>query len=227
MSKIKSFQCWNRNLERCKDSMAHNSGEIIASGIYADGIHPTVSIDLVVAGDVAVIFDGSKYKNWDQFPDVLKAHILKYPCTWEIENNDPFFNEHQVEIIESNWFEYIYKYNGFVDGALCENDISTYTPDMLKKEMEHIGDWVVQGKSEAEKMIETSEAEKQEEPALAKMIIAAYRENHEKLVEMEAILENGGTLSNGLCEPGCISETYEQGYEDALQMVAEMLGIEL
>lgn len=60
-----------------------------------------------------------------------------------------------------------------------------------------------------------------------KAILEAYWSNHETLVDMTAVLENGGCLDTGLCDGDCIDATYEAGYGAALEFVMEKLGIEL
>lgn len=136
--KIKSFQC--NELSQYTDSMLFDSGEQIAAMEYEYG-NTHINIYLEVRGEVRVDFDGVTYRRPSEFPDVLKELIKTNPGCWDCED--------YVYVDMNNWFEYIYvvdneHWNEYMDGVLCEWDISKGTPEHIKKEMLEICEWLTE-----------------------------------------------------------------------------------
>lgn len=136
--KIKSFQC--NELSQYTDSMLFDSGEQIAAMEYGCG-NTHINIYLEVRGEVRVDFDGVTYRRPSEFPDVLKELIKTNPGCWDCED--------YVYVDMNNWFEYIYeidneRWNNYMDGVLCELDISKGKPEDVKKEMLEICEWLTE-----------------------------------------------------------------------------------
>ena len=127
-----NFDC-EKNLKQYANSILIDSGTIIAS---MNCIHNDceVNIDLMVCGEVDVIYKGINYRCASDFPDELKE-IIKHNPYWHTETDDLY-------IADNNWLEYIYDcvYNGntWSDGILFESDLSTYSAADLLKEMYEI-----------------------------------------------------------------------------------------
>lgn len=136
--KIKNFQC--NELSQYTDSMLFDSGEQIAAMECEDG-NTHINIWLEVRGEVRVDFDGVTYRRPSEFPDVLKELIKTNPGYWDCED--------YVYVDMNNWFEYIYeidneRWNNYMDGVLCEWDISKGNSEDIKKEMLEICEWLVE-----------------------------------------------------------------------------------
>ena len=93
------------NLQEIKDSMQIPSGETLA--ILQNLISGT-RVSLEVRGDVKLYFnptgpaeDGELYTNVSEFPNSLEGLIA---------NDDDWFNNGHVSILENNWFEIFTEY---------------------------------------------------------------------------------------------------------------------
>lgn len=135
---IKNFQC--NELSQYTDSMLFDSGEQIAAMECEDG-NTHINIYLEVRGEVRVDFDGVTYRRPSEFPLELKELIKGNPICWDCEDD--------VYVDIRNWFEYIYivnneHWNDYMDGVLCEWDISKWGPEEIKREMLEICEWLTE-----------------------------------------------------------------------------------
>lgn len=126
---VKEFSC-SENLSQYIDSMLFESGECIASMDYFDEeTGKSVELDLRVCGNVKVSFKETDYTHYSDFPEQLKK-LIKNNREWELDE--------RVYVDENNWFEYIFSTGKYSDGIVFERDLSAYTPERLKKEMESV-----------------------------------------------------------------------------------------
>lgn len=133
--KIIEFQCDN-NLSKYTDSMLFDSNHVIATMICEDN-GDKITVDLMTRGEVDVYYKGNRYRNVSEFPKDLKKLI---------EMDPEWFDNKDVEVIDNNWFEYIYDVVGegisYSDGIMFEDDLSTYSIEDLKEDMTQVCNYV-------------------------------------------------------------------------------------
>lgn len=117
-------------LENCTDSMTMDSGTVIATyGTKND----YVKID--VCGDIDVTDEntGINYR----WPSRMPPEILE-----QFENGTAYENE-KLRIDSNNWFAYVHVKDGITDDNdfVCEDEISTWTPGMLRTKMEELAEY--------------------------------------------------------------------------------------
>lgn len=126
MVETKQFECYEK-LSECIDSMLYESGVEIAAGTFeCNGAEYEIS--LRVQGSVDVIYKGAKYKSPYKFPEEL-VQLIK---------ERHFYDNPDVTINESNWFEYIVTVDGYTDGFVFEGDMTEYTPEDIEADMREI-----------------------------------------------------------------------------------------
>jgi hypothetical protein len=118
------------------DSMLFDSDHVIATMVCEDN-GCKITVDLMTRGDVDIYYKGNRYRRACEFPKSLKKLI---------ETDSEWFNNEDVEIVDNNWFEYIYDVVGdgvsYSDGIMFEDDLSTYTVEQLKEDMMQIYNYV-------------------------------------------------------------------------------------
>lgn len=120
----------NIPLKKCTNSMTINSGTVIATyGTKND----YVKID--VYGDIDVTDEntGINYR----LPSRMPPEILE-----QFENGTAYKNE-KLRIDSNNWFAYAHVKDGITDDNdfVCEDEISTWTPGMLRTKMEELAEY--------------------------------------------------------------------------------------
>lgn len=132
VSTITAFDCTD-DLSQYTDSLLFESGESIATMTVEDGKGHFLDMELMVRGEVNIVFNDESCRHPDEFPPELVQAIKdgKENETFTIESN--------------NWFELMYTLtdaNGkelACDGDVWESQISTMTAEQLKAEMYESG----------------------------------------------------------------------------------------
>lgn len=116
---VKSFTC--KELSQYIDSMLFERGEVVAKAeLVNEG--KSVTISLVVNGDVSVKFNGENYFGASDFSDELT----------ELFKQGKAYDDDRVEIYLNNWFEYLWE----DDAEVEEADLSVSSPtDVLSNMM--------------------------------------------------------------------------------------------
>lgn len=129
MEQFKKFDLMPYELRKdITDSLLLDSGKVILKAETSDGY----KIDIMVIGDVRLLWKGEVYKSACQFPDELTETIRK----GDLGNAD-------LEIGESNWYEMSVCYpNGeLAVSDFIDLDLNTITEEELKSAvMEWIDD---------------------------------------------------------------------------------------
>ena len=126
-----SFDCDN-NLSKYTDSLLFCSGDVVATMTMEDDRGYSLSMELIVTGDVNVEFEGKIYTSPDNFPPGLRQAIK------ESRYND-------IQINNNNWFELVYSLTDSkgkeiaCDSDVWESDISKMTAEQLKTHMQESG----------------------------------------------------------------------------------------
>lgn len=135
--KIIEFNCDN-DLSKYTDSMLFDSDTVIATMICEDN-GCKITVDLMTRGYVDVYYKGKRYQSACEFPKGLKKLI---------ETDQDWFDNEDVEIIDNNWFEYIYDVVGdgvsYSDGILFEDDLSCYSVEDLKEDMIEVCNFITE-----------------------------------------------------------------------------------
>lgn len=124
---VTSFDCDN-DLSKYTDSLLFCSGDVVATMTVEDDRGYSLSMELIVTGDVNVEFEGEIYTSPDDFPPELKQAIK------EGRYDD-------IQINNNNWFELVYSLTDSkgeevaYDGDVWESDLSTMTIEEVKNEM--------------------------------------------------------------------------------------------
>lgn len=129
---ITAFNCAD-DLSQYTDSLLFESGESVATMTLKGGKGRFLDMELMVRGEVNIIFNDESYRHPDEFPPELVQAIKdgKENEAFTIENN--------------NWFELMYTLtdaNGkelACDGDVWESPINTMTAEQLKAEMYESG----------------------------------------------------------------------------------------
>ena len=128
MCKLIEFTCDN-DLSKYVDSMLFDSDTVIATMICEDN-GCKITVDLMTRGDVDVYYKGNRYKSQCEFPKSLNE-LIKTDSEW--------FDNEDVEVVDNNWFEYIFDVYGdgvsYSDGVMFECDLSLYSIEELKADM--------------------------------------------------------------------------------------------
>lgn len=123
------FNC-EEDLSKYVDSMLFDSNTVIAS-MECKKENEKVLIDLMVRGEVRVMYKGNTYTSPCDFPAELKERIKENPGWWD--------NEEDTYIDFNNWFEYIYDNTvdgkTYSDGIMFEDDLSKYSVEDIKNAM--------------------------------------------------------------------------------------------
>ena len=116
---VKSFTC--KELSQYIDSMLFERGEVVAKAeLVNEG--KSITISLVVNGDVSVKFNGENYFGASDFSDELT----------ELFKQGKAYDDDRVEIYLNNWFEYLWE----DDAEVEEADLSVSSPaDVLSNMM--------------------------------------------------------------------------------------------
>lgn len=134
--KLLTFECDN-NLSKYTDSMLFDSDHVIATMICEHN-GCKITVDLMTRGDVDVYYKGNRCRCASEFPRSLKKLI---------ETDPEWFGNKDVEVIDNNWFEYIYDVVGdgvsYSDGIMFEDDLSCYSVEELKNDMIKVCDFIV------------------------------------------------------------------------------------
>lgn len=134
---IVSFKC-EEGLSKYVDSMLFDSNTVIATMECENG-DEKVLIELMVRGEVRVLYKGNTYTSPCDFPIELKEKIKANPSWWDDED---------VYIDFSNWFEYMYDHtiNGetYSDGIMFEDDLSKYSVEDVKNGMIKAAEYIME-----------------------------------------------------------------------------------
>jgi hypothetical protein len=128
---VTSFDCDN-DLSKYTDSLLFCSGDVAATMTMEDDRGYSLSMELIVTGDVNVEFEGEIYTSPDDFPPELKQAVK------EGRYDD-------IQINSNNWFELVYSLTDSkgkeiaCDGDVWESDISKMTAEQLKADMQESG----------------------------------------------------------------------------------------
>lgn len=111
-----------KKLSDCKDSLLFDSGEQIATYGTKD-----TYVSLEVYGEVKVIYKNQVYHSACEMP----------PELLEIFKSGDYGDDSNVEVLDNNWFDYVYVKNGQPQSNdyVCESDISSMLESELETEM--------------------------------------------------------------------------------------------
>ena len=118
---VKSFMC--KELSQYIDSMLFERGEVVAKAeLVNEG--KSITISLVVNGDVSVKFNGENYFGASDFSDELT----------ELFKQGKAYDDDRVEIYLNNWFEYLWE----DDCEVEEADLCKASPEDILSTMEFL-----------------------------------------------------------------------------------------
>lgn len=137
--KCVDFGCDN-DLAQYTESMLFDSHTGIAFAKFVCGDKKLI-VSLEVNGYVDVEYKDESYKYPSDFPNELRELIKKEPYGWQ-DNED-------VEVIENNWFEYLYGFDCLMNGDVLESDVSDMTPQQIFNEMAQIAIYEFKGEQDA------------------------------------------------------------------------------
>lgn len=134
---IVSFKC-EEDLSKYVDSMLFDSNTVIATMECENG-DEKVLIELMVRGEVRVVYKGNTYTSPCDFPAELKEKIKANPGWWDDEDTYIDF---------SNWFEYMYDHTidgkTYSDGIMFEDDLSKYSVEDVKNGMIKAAEYIME-----------------------------------------------------------------------------------